>query len=107
MSKIPQERVKAIGLDPLEDMRKRVLARLLDPEHGVPMQQLEGEVKFYAGPKDKGKFKGIVRSSLNTIYEKDGELILSLLRTAEASHEALGRGPRDIRTGDARARARC
>jgi len=58
---------------------------LLDPEHGVPMEQLEGQVKFYAGPKDKGKFKGIVRSSLNTIYEKDGELILSLLRKAEES----------------------
>ena len=58
---------------------------MLEPEHGVPMEQLEGQVKFYAGPKDKGKFKGIVRSSLNTIYEKDGELILSLLRTAEAS----------------------
>jgi hypothetical protein len=58
---------------------------LLDPEHGVPMEQLEGQVKFYAGPKDKGKFKGIVRSSLNTIYEKDGELILSLLRKAQES----------------------
>src|SRR6516225_1700607 len=40
---------------------------MLEPEHGVPMQELEGRVKFYASAKDRGKFKGIVRSSLNTI----------------------------------------
>jgi hypothetical protein len=56
---------------------------MLEPEHGVPMQDLEGRVKFYTGPKDKGKFQGIVRSSLNAISPKDGELILSLLRAAE------------------------
>jgi hypothetical protein len=56
---------------------------MLEPEHGVPMQELEGRVKFYSGPKDKGKFKGIVRSSLNAILAKDGELIVSLLRIAE------------------------
>jgi hypothetical protein len=56
---------------------------MLEPEHGVPMEELEGQVKFYASSKDKGKFKGIVRSSLNAIYQKDGELILSLLRKAE------------------------
>lgn len=55
----------------------------LEPEHGVPMQELEGHVKFYASPKDKGKFQGIIRSSLNTISPKDGELIVSLLRAAE------------------------
>ena len=56
---------------------------MLEPELGVPMDELEGQVKFYATSKDKGKFKGIVRSSLNAIHEKDGELILSLLRRAE------------------------
>lgn len=56
---------------------------MLEPEHGVPMQDLEGRVKFYTGPKDKGKFQGIVRSSLNAISPKDGELILSLLRASE------------------------
>ncbi len=55
----------------------------LEPELGVPMEDLEGQVKFYATSKDKGKFKGIVRSSLNAIYQKDGELILSLLRKAD------------------------
>jgi hypothetical protein len=58
---------------------------MLEPEHGVPMEQLEGRVKFYASPKDRGKFRGIVRSSLNPIYVNDGDLILSLLRTAEQS----------------------
>jgi hypothetical protein len=47
------------------------------------MEELEGRVKFYADSKDRGKFKGIVRSSLNAIYSKDGELILSLLRKAQ------------------------
>lgn len=55
----------------------------LNPEHGVPMEELEGKVKFYASSKDRGKFKGIVRGSLKAIHQKDGELILSLLRNAE------------------------
>jgi hypothetical protein len=57
---------------------------LLEPEHGVPMDQLEGKVQFYAGPKDRGKFKGFVRGSLKQFKNtKDGELILSLIREAE------------------------
>ena len=57
---------------------------LLDPEHGIPMEQLEGRVRFYAGPKDKGKFKGFVRSSLRKFDNpQDGELILSMLSEAE------------------------
>lgn len=56
---------------------------MLEPEHGVPMEELEGQVRFYASPKDKGKFKGIVRGSLKVIHQRDGELILSLLRKAE------------------------
>jgi len=57
---------------------------LLDPEHGIPMEQLEGRVRFYAGPKDRGKFKGFVRSSLRPFDDpKDGELIFSMLREAE------------------------
>jgi hypothetical protein len=57
---------------------------LLDPEHGTPMEQLEGRVRFYAGPKDRGKFKGFVRSSLRPFVDaKDAELILSMLREVE------------------------
>jgi hypothetical protein len=57
---------------------------LLDPEHGIPMEQLEGRVKFFAGPKDRGKFKGFVRSSLRKFDNpQDGELILSMLSEVE------------------------
>lgn len=58
----------------------------LDPEHGVPMAELEGKVAFYSGPKDQGKFKGFVRKSPNRFSNsKDGEIILSLLRHAQTS----------------------
>ncbi len=57
---------------------------LLEPEHGFPMEQLEGRVKFFKGPKQKGKFDGFVRSSLKLFENpKDGELILSLVREAQ------------------------
>jgi hypothetical protein len=56
---------------------------MLEPEHGVPMEQLDGRVSFYANPKDRGKFRGFVRTSLNLFKEKkDGDFILSLLEAA-------------------------
>lgn len=59
---------------------------LLEPEHGVPMEQLESRVKFYRGSEDRGKFRGFVRASLRRFEDqKDGELILSLLREAETN----------------------
>jgi hypothetical protein len=58
----------------------------LDPEHGVPMGELEGKVAFYSTAKDRGKFKGFVRMSPNRFSNpKDGQLILSLLKQALAS----------------------
>jgi hypothetical protein len=70
---------------------------LLEPEHGVPMEQLEGRVRFYAGPKDKGKFKGFVRSSLR-LFDKaeDGELILSMLREVEKNPVSRPVDPRKL-----------
>lgn len=60
---------------------------LLDPENGVPMNQLEGSVDFYASANDKGKFRGFVRASPNLFKNsKDAVLILSLLRQAEENH---------------------
>src|ERR1700676_3037363 len=57
---------------------------LFEPEHGVPMEQLENRVKFYRSSEDRGKFRGFVRSSPRLFEDpKDGELILSLLREAE------------------------
>jgi len=59
---------------------------MLNPEHGVPMEELRGKVKFYASARDKGKFNGFVRSSLKAFENpQDGDLILSLLREAERS----------------------
>jgi hypothetical protein len=54
---------------------------LLEPENGIPMAQLEGRVKFFQSAKDRGKFRGFVRSSLGLFEDlKDGELIhLSLI----------------------------
>jgi len=56
---------------------------LLSPEHGVPMEQLEGKVAFYEGPSDRGKFKGFVRRSPNLFKQQDGETVLDLLKQAE------------------------
>jgi len=57
---------------------------LLDAEHGVPMEDLEGRVDFYASAKDAGKFKGFVRRSPNLFKNPaDGQLVLDLLRAAE------------------------
>lgn len=57
---------------------------MLEPEHGIPMDELQGKVSFYSGPKDKGKFRGIVRASPNPFQEtNDAELIVSLLRNAQ------------------------
>jgi hypothetical protein len=59
---------------------------LLDAKHGVPMTELEGKVCFYRGPNDRGKFVGFVRRSPNQFQDaKDGELVLELLKKAEAA----------------------
>lgn len=59
---------------------------LLPPEHGVPMNHLEGRVSFYSGEKDRGKFNGFVRMSPNRFREtNDAELILGLLSKAAGS----------------------
>ncbi len=63
---------------------------LLDPEHGIPMKHLEGQVAFYSEPSDYGKFKGFVRGSPSRFkHSEDGELILKLLK--EAEHKPVSR----------------
>ena len=58
----------------------------LEPEHGVPMSELEGKLDFYSGPEHRGKFKGFIRMSPNRFAKaKDGELILGLLKAAQAN----------------------
>ncbi len=57
---------------------------MLEPENGVPMEQLEGRVSFFQNAKDRGKFQGFLRGSPNVFKNsKDAEHILSLLREAE------------------------
>ncbi len=57
----------------------------LEPEHGVPMADLEGRVSFYDGPEHRGRYKGFVRKSLNPfIVKKDGDSILDMLAKAHA-----------------------
>lgn len=69
----------------------------LDPEHGIPMSELEGKVAFYSGPKDRGKFKGFVRMSPNRFSNsKDGELILSLLKQAQTTPVARPVDPKKL-----------
>ena len=50
------------------------------------MDKLEGQVRFFAGVEDRGRFQGFLRGS-PAIFKnpKDAELILSLLRDAEAN----------------------
>jgi len=57
----------------------------LSPEHGVPMKDLEGKVEFYRNQSMWGKFNGFLRGSPTAFKrDSDGELILKLLREAEA-----------------------
>jgi hypothetical protein len=56
----------------------------LEPEHGVPMEQLQGRVDFFSKATDKGKFKGFLRGSPNRFKRgEDAELIVGLLREAQ------------------------
>lgn len=57
---------------------------LLPPEHGVPMEALEGKVDFYRSRADRPGFNGCLRMSPNRFKSaSDGDLILDLLRVAE------------------------
>lgn len=57
---------------------------MLNPEKGVPMDQLNGKVSFFSGPKDAGKFKGFLRGSPALFeHHEDGEFIIGLLKEAE------------------------
>lgn len=57
---------------------------MLEPEHGVPMELLEGRVSFFQTTKDRGKFRGFLRGSPALFKaSRDAELILTILREAE------------------------
>jgi hypothetical protein len=59
---------------------------LLEPQHGIPMDALEGKVHFYATDKDQGKFQGFVRRSPNVFKRpQDAQLIINLLNDANVN----------------------
>jgi hypothetical protein len=73
---------------------------VLDPECGVPMEQLEGRLAFYQGPEHRGGYKGFVRRSPNVFTRpEDGELILKLLRDAAANPVNRPVDPKKLRRG--------
>jgi hypothetical protein len=86
---------------------------MLDPQYGVPMEQFEGKLDFFAGPEHRGGFKGFLRMSPNRFQrDSDGAAILESLREAERTPTAtpldarkLARKPRyfkvDFRKGKA------
>lgn len=65
-------------------LRLEVKARvLLKPEHGVPLDDLEGRVEFYADASMKGTFKGFLRRSPSRFQrDQDGALIVKLIQQA-------------------------
>jgi predicted RNA-binding protein len=58
---------------------------LLDPESGVPMDQLEGQASFFANASDRGGFKGFLRGSLKQFKTADAELVLRRVNEAQKS----------------------
>ncbi len=57
---------------------------LLSPEHGVPMQQLEGKVAFYRSGSDRPGYNGFLRMSPNRFKrDSDAQLIIRLLSDAQ------------------------
>jgi hypothetical protein len=53
-SKMPKERLEAIGLPPFEDIDREILRRLLDPQQGLPPQYrgvLRTKLRMPAEPK--------------------------------------------------------
>ncbi len=56
---------------------------LLPPEHGVPMEELEGKTDFYRSAADRPGYNGFLRMSPNRFKQQaDAALIVSLLKAA-------------------------
>jgi hypothetical protein len=58
---------------------------LLDPESGVPMDQLEGQTSFYADASDRGGFKAFLRGSPKQFKTADAEFVLARIQSAHNS----------------------
>jgi hypothetical protein len=51
---------------------------MLDPEYGVPMEELEGNVAFYKDASYRGGFKGFLRGSPTKFDDEDGKFVYFL-----------------------------
>ena len=70
---------------------------MLEPEHGVPMDALEGRVDFFPSAEYRGKYKGFVRQSPNLFKsQEDGELIMGLLKEAHTTPVTHALDPRKL-----------
>jgi len=59
---------------------------MLEPVNGIPMSELEGKVEFYQSVADRPGYKGFVRRSPYLFRRPgDGELVMQLLRQAQAN----------------------
>jgi hypothetical protein len=58
---------------------------LLDPESGVPMDQLEGHTSFYTDASDRGGFKAFLRGSPKQFKAADAEFVLAKIEAAHNS----------------------
>ena len=81
-----------------EEFSERLSVRpiiLLDPEYGIPMEKLEGQLAFYADASDRQYFKGFLRGSPSKFKKSsDGELILDRLKEAEKNPIKKGVDPK-------------
>ena len=56
---------------------------VLLPEYGVPLGSLEGKVGFYETAKDRGKYRGFLRSSPRLFRSSDAEQVINALGEAQ------------------------
>ena len=64
----------------------------LDPEHGVPMAELEGKVAFYSSPRDRGKFTRLRPNEPEPVCESPGRRAYYVV--THAGRNDAGRPPR-------------
>jgi len=70
---------------------------VLEPEYGVPLDRLRGQLDFYRDERDEGGYRGFLRSSPAKFkVPGDGERVLALLEAAQATPERLEVDPRQL-----------
>jgi hypothetical protein len=83
-----------------DDFPERLVVKpliVLTPEHGVPMEQLQGKVDFYRSAADRPGYNGFLRMSPNRFKRgSDAELIMSLLRAAQKKPESRPVDPKKL-----------